>query len=184
MCGCKMFDAPQINIDKETGKEFKIYGTLFIHRKKVEQEETSLVAIPIGEELKAIIDDSRDDIISPYIVHRLPDNTSNGVAEKNDHFSQLTSRYISTAFSKVRDELGLYNHLKMIERPTFHEIRALSGFLFKHIGVNPQQRMAHKDEKTTEIYTEGHLQWTKVKHAELDVISLLKEDIIDKTYLG
>lgn len=37
------------------------------------EKEASHVAIPIGEELKRIIDESRDNVASPFVVHRIPD---------------------------------------------------------------------------------------------------------------
>lgn len=50
--------------------------------------------------------------------------------------------------------------------PTFHEIRSLSGRLYKDEGrVNPQELYGHADEKTTEIYLDernGKREWIKV----------------------
>jgi hypothetical protein len=50
--------------------------------------------------------------------------------------------------------------------PTFHEIRSLSGRLYKQEGrVNPQELYGHADEKTTEIYLDdrsGKREWLKV----------------------
>lgn len=47
--------------------------------------------------------------------------------------------------------------------PTFHEIRSLSGRLYKEQGnVNPQELYGHKDPRTTEIYTDGRGEWVKV----------------------
>lgn len=66
VCGCVWFEQP------ENG----IYGTLYIHRQKVQKKEASHVAIPIGEELKRIIEESRDNVASPYIVHRLPERNN------------------------------------------------------------------------------------------------------------
>ena len=167
VCGCVWFDKP-VFLPLASGEcEAKVYGKLYIHRQKVEDEETSLVAIPIGEELKAIIDSSRDRVFSPYVVHRMPTRRSNGIAEGNDHLTQLTPQYISKEFSKVRDAIGVYDELQKDERPTFHEVRALSAYLFAEQNVDPQQRMAHKNAKTTEIYKEGHVEWVEVQHAEI-----------------
>lgn len=50
--------------------------------------------------------------------------------------------------------------------PTFHEIRSLSGRLYKQEGkVNPQELYGHADEKTTEVYLDerdGKREWLKV----------------------
>lgn len=157
-CGCYWFDKP----------EGGIYGTLFIHRQKVEEKEASHVAIPIGEEIKQVIDNSRDNIACPYVVHRRPER-NNKQSEKTNHRYQLDPDYLSKAFSKVRDEIGAYDHLEKNQRPTFHEIRALSARLFADMGIDPQGRMAHTDSKSTKIYVRNHLEWTEVPHAEIKI---------------
>ena len=131
-----------------------------------EEKEASHVAIPIGEVLKTIIDKSRDGLLCPYVVHRRPDKL-NKQSVATDHRYQLDPNYLSRAFSALRDELGLCDHLEMSQRPTFHEIRALSARLFSDMGVDPQGRMAHTDAKSTKIYVRDHLQWTEVPHAEI-----------------
>ncbi len=87
----------------------------------------------------------------------------------NDHLTQLTPNYISREFSKVRDAIGAYDELTTEERPTFHEIRALSAFLFGEQKVDPQKRMAHKNAAITAIYKEGHVMWIEVQHAEIKI---------------
>lgn len=111
ICGCVWLEQP------ESG----IYGTLYIHRQKVQKKEASHVAIPIGDELKRIIDDSRDNVASPYVVHRIPERQVKRSKEVS-HPTQVAPDYLSRSFSALRDSLGLCNHLKMDERPTFHEI--------------------------------------------------------------
>lgn len=156
ICGCVWLEYP------ENG----IYGTLFIHRQKVQKKEASHVAIPIGEELKRIIDDSRDNVASPYVVHRIPERQVKRSKEVS-HPTQVAPDYLSRSFSSVRDKLGLYNHLAMDERPTFHEIRALAAHLFDKQGIDPQGRMAHSDAKSTKIYTQNHIEWVVVPHGEI-----------------
>lgn len=160
-CGCYWFDSPQIT------PYGNVFGTLYIHRQKIEGKEAAHVAIPIGEELKRIIDRSRDKIVSPYVVHRLPTKRSNGLSKEVNHISQLSPDYISRAFSALRDEVGCCNHLEPAERPTFHEIRALAAHLFDIQGVDPQSRMAHTDAKSTKIYTQNHVEWVEVPFAEI-----------------
>ena len=159
-CGCVWFDTP----NESNG--ITIYGTLFIHRQKVEEKEASHVAIPIGEVLKAIIDKSRDNVRCPYVVHRRP-TRMNKQSQDTDHRFQLDPNYLSRSFSALRDELQLFDHLELSQRPTFHEIRALSARLFSDMGIDPQGRMAHTDAKSTKIYVRDHLEWTEVPHAEI-----------------
>lgn len=155
-CGCLWFPEP-IN---------GIYGTLFIHRQKVKEREASHIAIPIGQVIKDIIDRSRDGVLCPYIVHRLPDRDQEQ-SSLTDHRYQVDPNYISREFSSVRDELGLFDHLEKGERPTFHEIRALAARQFSDMGIDPQGRMAHTDSESTKKYVRDHLEWTEVPHAEI-----------------
>ncbi|MDS0448611.1 recombinase, partial [Klebsiella pneumoniae] len=156
ICGCVWLAQP------ENG----IYGTLYIHRQKVQKKEASHVAIPIGEELKRIIDDSRDNVASPFIVHRIPERQVKRSKEVS-HPTQVAPDYLSRSFSAVRDKLGLCDKMPMDERPTFHEIRALAAHLFDQQGIDPQGRMAHSDAKSTKIYTQNHIDWVVVPHGEI-----------------
>ncbi len=157
VCGCVWFDTPRDDI----------FGTLYVHRQKTDQKEASHVAIPIGSELKSIIDNSRDNVASPYVVHRLPKKRSNSISQEVNHPTQVAPDYLSRAFSALRDQVGVASSLPPEQRPTFHEIRALAAFLFKQQGCDPQARMAHADAKSTKIYTENHVEWVHVPHAEI-----------------
>jgi hypothetical protein len=132
VCGCVWFDAP---VDG-------IYGTLYIHRQKVQFKEASHVAIPMSSVIREIIERSRDNVASPYVVHRLPTKRSNPTSKEVNHPTQIAPDYVSRKFSEYRDLVGVGSHLVEKERPTFHEIRALSAFLFDKLGIDPQGRMA------------------------------------------
>lgn len=160
MCGCIWLEQP------ESG----IYGTLYIHRQKVQKKEASHVAIPIGEELKRIIDNSRDNVASPFVVHRIPDRQVKR-SKETSHPTQVAPDYLSRSFSSLRDKLGLYDHLGIEERPTFHEIRALAAYQFDIQGIDSQGRMAHSDAKSTKIYTSNHIDWVMVPHGEIKAIN-------------
>ena len=157
VCGCVWYKAP------ENG----IHGVLYIHRQKVQHKESSHIAIPIGDELKRIIDGSRDSVASPFVVHRLPEKTSNPVSKEVNHPTQVVPSYLSRAFSSLRDSLGVAERYPIEERPTFHEIRALAAHLLESQGIDPQARMAHSDAKSTKIYTRHHLDWVQVPHCEI-----------------
>ncbi|MCG5377642.1 tyrosine-type recombinase/integrase [Providencia rettgeri] len=156
-CGCVWYE------EEKNG----IFGMIYIHRQKVQHKEAAHVAIPIGKKLKEIIDNSRDNIASPYIVHRLPARLPNNISKEVDHPTQIAPDYLSRAFSALRDKTGVAANLPMDERPTFHEIRALAAFMFKDRGYDPQARMAHSDAESTKIYTENHVEWVEVPHCEI-----------------
>lgn len=159
LCGCVWLPCEQNGV----------FGTLYIHRQKVKHKEASHVAIPIGHQLKEIIESSRDNIASPYVVHRLPDKRSNDISKEVKHPTQVAPDYLSRAFSALRDQVGVGENLPMEQRPTFHEIRALAAHLFEKQGIDPQARMAHSDAKSTKIYTQDHVDWVSVPHAEIKV---------------
>lgn len=159
LCGCVWLPCEQNGV----------FGTLYIHRQKVKHKEASHVAIPIGQQLKEIIESSRDNIASPYVVHRLPNKRSNDISKEVKHPTQVAPDYLSRAFSTLRDHVGVGENLPMEQRPTFHEIRALAAHLFEKQGIDPQARMAHSDAKSTKIYTQDHVEWVSVPHAEIKV---------------
>jgi len=146
-----------------------IYGYLRIHRQKVQTKESSRVEIPITSALKKIISESRNKVISPYLVHRLS-RYPKQVGEDCDHPTQVSSKYISRQFSIFRDKAGICSGLDKEVRPTFHEIRALSIHLFTEAGMDPQSRAAHADAKSTKIYQENHVDWVRVPAGELKVL--------------
>lgn len=160
---CEWFKEPLI----ENG--LKVFGVLRIHRQKVKDKEASRVEIPITQKIKTIIEESRrDSIASPYIVHQLL-KRNKGLADGLTHATQMTPVFISRAFSALRDKLELYSELEKAQRPTFHEIRALSIFLYGEIGIAPQERAAHTDIESTKIYLKDHVEWVRVQAAELAV---------------
>lgn len=159
---CKFLDTP-LEIDGVL-----IYGYLRIHRQKVKDKESSRVEIPITDALNVVINESRKDkILGPYIVHRIA--KSKTISKACNHPTQVTSEYISKAFSRLRDELGLYDNIEKAERPTFHEIRALAIHLYTQAGFDPQARAAHADAKSTKVYQENHVDWVRVPAAEIAI---------------
>lgn len=157
-CGCIWYEVPK---QDQFGT---VYGELAIHRQKTHKSEASHVIIPINDAIKEIIENSRDRILSPYVVHKLPKKNSNPTSSLVNHVTQIVSKNISKEFSKIRDEFGLYDHLKPEERPTYHEIRGLSARLIKAQGNDPQSRMGHSDSKSTKVYTEfgKETEWVQV----------------------
>ncbi|KFA98754.1 phage integrase central domain-containing protein [Vibrio sp. ER1A] len=151
----------------ENGLE--IFGYLKIHRQKVQKHEASRVRIPVTASLLKIIEDSRDNIASPYIVHRLPARCSNESRRHCDHHTQVNKKYLSTKFTELRDSVGIKAVLPARARPTFHEIRGLSIHLYDKAGYDPQARAAHTDARSTEVYKEGHVIWTTVPAAQLNI---------------
>lgn len=76
----------------------------------------------------------------------------------------VTVDTISMRFTSTLETLGIDWGDRV--PPTFHEIRSLSGRLYKDEGkVNPQELYGHADEKTTEVYLDerdGKREWIRV----------------------
>ena len=162
-CGCIWYPEPKSVVDDT------IYGELAIHRQKTHKSEASHVVIPIGQTIKDIIDTSRDNITSPYVVHKLPKTSSNPMSKEVKHITQIVSHNISREFSNVRDKLELFSNLSKDERPTYHEIRGMAARLIESQGVSPQERMGHSDSKSTKIYTSfgKEVEWIQVPHLKV-----------------
>ena len=169
VCGIVWLDSPEV----QDGT--LVYGTLYIHRAKAGSIKSAFVAIPVTQKIKEIVDLSKaDGIACPYVVHRKPTHL-NKISKECDHRYQVRSKYISSEFSKLRDNLGLFDHLEPGERPTFHEIRGLSARIYKDMGFNPTARMAHAKESTTEIYTRSkEREWVNTDAIEIDTKSARK----------
>lgn len=150
-------------------KGLTVFGWLHIHRQKTQHTEESKVRIPVTAKLKEIIEQSRDRIMCPYVVHRAPDNITGKIAKGCTHQFQITNNYLSRAFSALRDELGLYDHLKPEQRPTYHEMRATAADALNKLGHDPQKRLGHKDEKSKLIYLDGHDEWVEDEPIEVNI---------------
>ncbi|WP_210464149.1 integrase [Vibrio crassostreae] len=153
-----------------------VYGMLYVHREKVKKSDASTVAIPVTQTIKDIVDLSKTSrLICPYIVHRKPKQQQRGISKETDHLYQVHHHNISKEFSKVRDSLGLYSHLKKSLRPTYHEIRGLAARMIEQQGQSATERMAHANAKTTKIYTgTSDIIWHQVPPVEVMPKSGLK----------
>ena len=108
-CGCVWFP------EEKNG----IYGMLYIHRQKVQHKEAAHVAIPIGKVIKEIIDNSRDNVASPYIVHRVPERLPNKISQYVNHPTQVAPDYVSGDSQKSGIKLGLAHTLNQMKGQLF-----------------------------------------------------------------
>ena len=136
-------------------------GYLPVRQEKGRRHNTGLVRIEITPELDTIINQCRDGVDSPFILHKQPARRSAKPSAKRSHPTQLMKEQLTRTFADIRDELGIRSELPTGERPTFHEIRALSGHLCSEAGWTTGEiadLLGHEDEKTTERYLSDHHQ--------------------------
>jgi integrase len=65
--------------------------------------------------------------------------------------------------TKARDAAHAYDYIEPVERPTFHEIRALGSWLYEQQEFPEeyvQALLEHSDAKMTRHYQEGHTEKT------------------------
>jgi integrase len=142
-------------------------GALWVVPGKTANSSGIRLRIGMSEALKEVVAKSRDTVLSPYIVHRLPERArpQGQRAKDRDHHTQVLPEQLTRAFAEIRDAAGIGGE----NPPTFHEIRSLGAALLKQSGWDEkrvQDLLAHTDAAMTRVYLEGHEQpWTEVMSA-------------------
>lgn len=139
-------------------------GKLWVVPGKTEGTSGARIRIKVEGELANIIARCRDDVLSPFLVHRLPERArpQEMRAKERTHHTQVLPEQISRAFAEARDDAGIEGD----NPPTFHEIRSLGGALLREAGWTVDQvqaLMTHTSPSMTELYLGGHeAPWTDV----------------------
>lgn len=119
-------------------------------------EGSGYVRIKINAELQRVLDRCRDNILSPYIIHRVPKGKTKNRTQSKDHWTKVEAQYVSREFLRVIRAINAYPELNGRQLPSFHEIRALSIYLHKKAGISAQTLAGHANEKMTNFYASGH----------------------------
>lgn len=132
-------------------------GALWVVPTKTEESTGVRLQIAMGDDLTALLARCRDNVLSPYVVHKLPEKArpSNMRAKARDHHTQATPDEITRHFQKARDAAGIVSDTP----PTFHEVRSLGGAMLQDAGWSLDQvqaLMGHASEAMTKHYLEGH----------------------------
>lgn len=140
-------------------------GSLWVVPQKTEDSTAVRLRIKMGADLTALVARCRDDVVSPYLVHRLPEKARPQAlkAVARVHHTQVLPEQITRAFADARDAAGI----TVDNPPTFHEIRSLGGALLRDQGWTLKQvqaLMGHASEAMTTAYLEGHdAPWIEVE---------------------
>ena len=156
--------------------EHIVDGRLRVIREKTyEQTETAYIAVQITATIDEVIKRSRQiQPLSPFIVHRMPEKKIK--SKYREHWSQLLPDYLTRTFAKLRDKTGLVSHMSPDERPTFHEIRSLSGRLLEKQGWKEekiQMLYGHADPEMTRHYLADGIKWVEAEGANLDPANII-----------
>lgn len=142
-------------------------GKLWIVPGKTETTSGARLRIGMSDALTALVASARDDVVSPYIVHRLPERArpQRLRAKERVHHTQVLPEQLSRAFADARDAAEIEGE----NPPTFHEIRSLGAALLRQSGWTREQvqaLLAHTDAAMTQVYLDGHESpWTDVSSA-------------------
>jgi integrase len=124
--------------------------------------------IKLWPELLSIISNCRDDIASPFIIHKKPVRLMgrDQRGKERVHPTQIMKEDLSREFAKAREASKFYAGMDEAARPTFHEIRALGADLKRKQGwpeAMIQKLMAHTDKQMTAHYLGKHeTPWTEI----------------------
>lgn len=132
-------------------------GALWVVPAKTRDTTGLRLRIALSDDLSALLARCRDAVVSPYIVHRLPEKArpSHLRAEKRDHHTQVLPEQLTREFAAVRDAVGITGK----NPPSFHEVRSLGGALLQEAGWSleeVQALMGHAEEGMTKLYLAGH----------------------------
>lgn len=136
-------------------------GTIRVLQEKTRQYQKPVyLEIQMGAELKAAVQACLGTgIPCPYLIHYRPVRMASRERMSKLHPFAVTDDHLTKTFSRVRDEVGAYNHLETGERPTFHDIRALGIWLYQKAGFPGEYINAlsgHASDKMRAHYAEGH----------------------------
>lgn len=140
-------------------------GSVWVVPNKSDTTTELKLQIKLTPQLTELFARARDNVVSPFIVHRLPEKArpSDMRAKDRTHHTQVMAEQLTRAFADVRDAAGIGGE----NPPTFHEIRSLGGALLRTESGwtrgQVKELMGHTEETTTQIYLNGHdTPWTEV----------------------
>lgn len=128
-------------------------GRLYVRQKKTGRK----LRIAVSDELRAVIDASRDKHVCPFIIHHRPRRIPSKPSKRREHPMQVLPDKLTAAFRKARDASGYYAGEPA--PPSFHEIRSLGADCYRSNGWSEpriQQLLGHDELSMTQAYLAGH----------------------------
>ena len=130
-----------------------------LQAKSENYDKPVFIEIAMGDDLfKAVRSSISSEVLCPFLIHHQQRQTTKTRKAKAHPFA-VTPDYLTRAYTEVRDRVGVYNHLPILERPGFHSIRALGIWLYTKAGYSDEYIMAlagHATETMKARYTAGH----------------------------
>ena len=136
-----------------------------IQQKTEKYSDKGYLKIEITPELREVIAECRDNVASPFLIHRKP-KLHNHSRNEEIHYTKVFPKYLSDEFKRVRDIANPYPDLTDAQQPGFHQGRALGIYLSeKQDKAYPQELAGHANLSMTENYGKGHeeIVWVEAK---------------------
>ncbi len=149
-------------------------GYLYVvQQKTAKASDAAWIRFAVTPQLQAVLSRCRDNVPSPFLIHRRPERKRQKQAEQKEHWTKVEERYLTRAFKEAREAAGCYADWKEEEQPGFHEIRALSLHLYKKAGKDGQKIAGHASEEMTKNYQRGHAEvvWSEAV-PDLDIAEI------------
>lgn len=132
-------------------------GHLYVVQQKTSKaSDAAWIRFKVTPQLQAVLTRCRDNVPSPFLIHRRPERKRQKQAEQKEHWTKIEERYLTRAFKEAREAAGCYANWTDEEQPGFHEIRALSLHLYKKAGKDGQRIAGHASEEMTKNYQRDH----------------------------
>ncbi|SDS18841.1 Bacteriophage lambda integrase, N-terminal domain [Halopseudomonas xinjiangensis] len=132
-------------------------GYLYVvQQKTAKASDAAWIRFQVTPQLQTVIDRCRDNVLSPFLVHRQPERMKQKQQQNKVHWTKIEERYLTRAFKAAREAAGCYKDWTDEEQPGFHEIRALSLHLYKKAGKDGQRIAGHASEDMTRNYQRDH----------------------------
>jgi integrase len=137
-------------------------GHLYVIQEKTKKYDTGYLRIQITPELDKVLKACRDEVASPFVIHRKPERRVRWQGQ--EHWTQIKPEMVTRKFKEVSEKVSTIAAMPEPERPSFHEIRALGIKLYKDAGTDPQQLAGHASANMTKNYDSDHdeIRWVEV----------------------
>ena len=147
-------------------------GHIHMIQKKSIKHDSAYIKIEVTKELAQVIQRCKaDNVLSPYLVHRVPQTRTKAAMDSGNHRTYITPDYLSKAFKKVRDLVNPYPDYAEDEQPGIHQGKALGSKLYKRrFGDSATTMSGHTNKKMTNFYEEDpdDIEW-KLAVPKLDL---------------
>jgi len=152
-------------------------GHIHMIQKKSIKHDSAYIKIEVTKELAEVIQKCKaDNVLSPYLVHRVPNKRTKAAMDTGNHRTYITPAYLSREFKKVRDLVNPYPDYTEDEQPGIHQGKALGSKLYKRrFGESATIMAGHTSKEMTNFYEEDpdDIEW-KLAVPKLDLKADLK----------